>query len=180
MPRVANKAHVGEVAREESSRSMKQLLRDIKLSSAQEVNWEPTERQHKSSQVVSSKINTMIRKPETLASNSGIPVAAKGLMRGSFKIAFDNPLDAQAFHSALHRASFKPTYFGENEKYPMVHEGKKLNHIVRFENDGAAGEIPQEALNFLKLKFENDDELAEIIQNMGFERPDLSPGLRFQ
>ncbi|QRN02938.1 DUF1768 domain-containing protein [Legionella sp. MW5194] len=106
---------------------------------------------------------------------SGIPLVERGAMNGALKIAFDSPEDANEFQTILAKEGFKTTYFGGNDKYPIdCGNGKNLEHIVRFENDGLAEEIPAAALEFLKRKFSDDDEkIADIVQQLGFESAEL-------
>lgn len=123
-----------------------------------------------SNQEVSSMLRTMMPPSST---NSDIPLVAKGQMNGTFKIAFDNPKDALAFKNLLLKDGFETTYFGDGERHPMEHAGQKLNHIVRFENNGLKNEIPKEALQFLKEKFHDNNKVSSIVEQMGFERPKM-------
>ncbi|WP_412757528.1 NADAR family protein [Legionella bozemanae] len=141
------------------SSRMKDSLNQTKKHSTQESHHE-----------VSQMIRTMMT---TSSPSFDIPFVGKGQMNGTFKIAFDNPKDAAAFQDMLAKQGFKTSYFGDSERYPMEHSGKKLNHIVRFENSGTKTEIPEKALQFLKEKFNDDAKVANIVENMGFERPKM-------
>ncbi|MCW8384743.1 NADAR family protein [Fluoribacter dumoffii] len=129
--------------------------------------------QGQTGQESSAEVSAVIRTMMTAKAPSSIelPMVSKGQMNGTFKIAFDNPADAAAFKGLLQKQGFETSYFGNGERYPMQHGGKTLNHIVRFENKGSSSEIPKEALEFLKQKFNDDDKVASIVEQMGFERP---------
>ena len=145
------------------SSRMKDSLIQTKMHSTQE-----------SSQEVSQVIRTMVSTPSP---SVDIPFVGKGQMNGTFKIAFDNPQEAQAFKDLLKAQGFQTSYFGNGERYPMEVGGKTLSHIVRFENNGTKTEVPKEALQFLKQKFNDDDKVASIVEQMGFERPCMKQSL---
>ena len=123
-----------------------------------------------SNKEVSSLIRSML---ETPPATLDLPMVSKGLMKGSFKIAFDNPQEAQAFKNLLRKDGFETSYYGDEERFPMQCSGKTLNHIVRFENTGEKTEIPKEALAFLNQKFKDENKVAEIVEKMGFEKPQV-------
>ncbi|MCW8400584.1 NADAR family protein [Legionella sp. PATHC038] len=125
---------------------------------------------------VSAMIRTMMA--SSAPTTPELPIVSKGLQNGTFKIAFDNPQEAAAFRNLLQQKGFETSYFGNNERYPMECSGKTLNHIVRFENHGSKTEIPQEALQFLKQKFNDEHKVASIVEQMGFERPRPSQSLQ--
>lgn len=121
---------------------------------------------------VSSVIQEMFD-GKSVSKNSDIPVVSKGDMKGTFKMAFDNAQDAQTFKKLLDDFGFKGlSYYGSGEKYPMQHNGQNLSHIVRFENDGNKATIPSEALDFLRIKLDDDEKVADIVEKMGFDRPE--------
>ncbi len=148
-------------------------------SSHQEINsWQPSRSQQMASQETCLMIKQMMKVNAMRQLSPEIPIVCKGAQNGTLKIAFDNPQDAQAFRNLLNDSGFKTTYYGGNDKYPMEHAGKKLDHIVRFENNGDKTCIPEEALEFLKDKFKNDHEkIANIVEGMGFEKPELEQTL---
>ena len=123
------------------------------LSPRQTTSWQPTQSQEDANQQASSMVKQMMKSDAMRQLDSGIPIVCKGNKNGTLKFAFDNPQDAQVFRKILQDSGFKTTYFGGNDKYPMEHNGKKLDHIVRFENNGNKTCIPEEALEFLKEKF---------------------------
>ncbi|KTD10949.1 hypothetical protein Lgra_1915 [Legionella gratiana] len=125
------------------------------------------------SQEVSSAIQEMFDS-KSAPKGSDIPVVSKGGMKGTFKMAFDTAQDAQTFKQLLNEFGFKGvSYYGAGEKYPMQHNGRELSHIVRFENDGNKATIPTEALDFLRIKLNDDEKVADIVEQMGFDRPEL-------
>ncbi|WP_242606206.1 hypothetical protein [Legionella cincinnatiensis] len=121
---------------------------------------------------VSSVIQEMFD-GKSVSKNRDIPMVSKGDMKGTFKMAFDNAQDAQTFKKLLDDFGFKGlSYYGAGEKYPMRHNGKELSHIVRFENDGNKATIPSEALDFLRIKLDDEEKVADIVEQMGFDRPE--------
>ena len=123
---------------------------------------------------VSSVIQEMFD-GKSVSKNRDIPVVSKGYMKGTFKMAFDNAQDAQTFKNLLDDFGLKGlSYYGAAEKYPMQHNDQELNHIVRFENDGNKATIPSEALDFLMIKLDDDEKVADIVEQMGFDRPEFA------
>ncbi|KTD56014.1 hypothetical protein Lsai_2144 [Legionella sainthelensi] len=124
----------------------------------------------------SSQVSTVIQEmvdSKAVSKNSDIPLVSKGDMKGTFKMAFDNAQDAQTFKKLLDDFGFKGlSYYGSGEKYPMQHNGQQLSHIVRFENDGNKATIPSEALDFLRIKLDDEEKVADIVEQMGFDRPE--------
>lgn len=55
---------------------------------------------------------------------------------------------------------------------PIAHNGKELSPIVRFENNANKTTIPSEALNFLRSKLDDNEKINDIVEQMGFERPE--------
>ncbi|MBI2785722.1 MAG: NUDIX hydrolase [Legionella longbeachae] len=129
--------------------------------------------QVQASREITPVIQEMVGPKSNTIQGGDIPMVGKGNMNGTFKIAFDNAEDAKLFKKLLDASNFKETsYYGEGEKYPMKHDGKELQHIVRFENNNDKTNIPPEALSFLKEKFNDDEKVADITEKMGFERPE--------
>lgn len=134
-----------------------------KNTSHQSVKWQPTLLEKEASNAVSTVIHRLIPSSST---NTEIPLVGKGLLNGTFKIAFDSATDANSFRNFLKADRIETSYFGNGEKFPIVHAGKSLNHRVRFENNGDKTEIPEAALDFLKVKFNDNDKVSDIVEKM--------------